>query len=591
MEKMLDKISCPQDIRKLSMGDLEKLAIEIRAFLITSISQTGGHIGANLGVVELTIALHHVFEIEKDKIVFDTGHQGYTHKILTGRKDDFKTLNQYGGMSRFISRAESLYDTIDASHAGTAISIAIGLALSNKQDCSESITIAFVGDGSLVEGMSFEGLNFGTALKLPLIIVINDNGMAIPPNVGGIKKLFTGNDSLEKAEAFFSGLGYNYVGVSDGHNLSNLVSAFTQARSFVKKGTTIVHVKTEKGKGLEIAKTHPYKMHFSMPFNPQTGEGASSTPDGKTYAVVAGNKLYSLLKENHDITILTPSTPYASGLDRCLSEFPDKTIDVGMAEQHALGMACGLALNNRTVFVCYQSTFMQRTLDQIIHDAGFMNLPVTIIAARSGFSGFDSHTHHGIYDISYLRAIPNLSIFYPGTSRDLEKIIEERSISAKGPMIILHPYELVRTNEMDFYSASDSINGIEIIGEGRDGFILSVGNTLETSIDVRDRLLKLGIEFGLANVRWLKPLPEKQIFQILSKTNRIVTTEENVIEGGFGSSIAELILDNEFSCTLLRNAIPNGFVRPGDKQHLSRLTKIDADSLMHKIKIKWKDLF
>ena len=591
MKNYLDQISKTQEIKNLSILELEKLSEEIRSFLLSSISETGGHIGTNLGVVELTIALHYAFNIKNDKIIFDTGHQGYTHKILTGRLNNFKTLNQLGGMSRFIARDESVHDIIDASHAGTAISIASGIALNYKRNGSKSIAIALVGDGSMVEGMSFEGLNFGSSTNLPLVIVINDNGMSIPPNVGGIKNLFSGEDSMEKAGAFYSGLGYSYIGVKDGHNINELINAFNQAKLDVKNKSVVVHVKTEKGKGLEIAKNHPYKMHFSMPFNPKTGEGASPTPTGRTYAVVAGEKIYSLLKKNHDITVITPSTPYASGLDKCLKEFPLNTIDVGMAEQHALGMACGLALEDKTVFVCYQSTFMQRAMDQIIHDAGFMNLPVTILAVRSGFAGFDSHTHHGIYDLSYLRAIPNLSIFYPGTSRDLENIIEKRTISAKGPMIILHPYEQVRIDEKDFFSDDNNLDGMEIIGEGKDGFIFSVGNTLETSIEVRKRLLNLGLEFGLANVRWIKPLPEKQILEILSKTSRIITTEENVLEGGFGSSIAELIIDNGVSCSLLRNAIKNGFVDPGDKTYLSKVTKIDADSLMQKVKNKWKELF
>ena len=588
MNHLLDKINNPEDIKNYSIAELELLADEMRSFLINSISETGGHIGTALGVIEPTISLHYVFNMPNDKIIFDTGHQGYPHKLLTGRKNLFNSLNEIDGMSRFLSRDESEYDLIDASHAGTAISIASGMSFIDKN--SNNFVIAVVGDGSLVEGMSFEGLNFGISKKKPLIIVINDNGMAIPPNVGGIKNLFSGEDSLKKSKSFFNGLGYNYKGIKDGHNIKDLISAFNEAKNLTKENPTVVHVKTEKGKGLKIASSHPYKMHFSMPFDPTTGEGSSPTPSGKTYAVVAGEKLYSLLQKNKDFMVITPSTPYASGLDKCLQDFPENVIDVGMAEQHALGMASGLALNGKSVIVCYQSTFMQRAMDQIIHDMCFMNLPITILSVRSGFAGFDNHTHHGIYDISYLRSIPNLSIFYAGTSRDLESIIENQIKNPRGPMVVLHPYEELRKDEEHYYSEDQSINNMEILKDGKDGFILSIGNTLGTSIKVCNYLSNHEIKFGLANVRWIKPLPI-EIEKLIKSSKRLITTEENVLNGGFGSSISELINDGDFDCSLLRNGIDDCFVKPGDKEYLSRITNIDEKSLISKIKHKWPDLF
>ena len=591
MSKFMDDIKCPDDLNDLSINDLKSLANEIRSFIIDSVSKTGGHIGTALGVVELTIALHHIFSMPKDTIIYDTGHQGYTHKILTGRKNMFKTLNQFNGMSRFIKRAESKYDIIDASHAGTAISIASGIAFENKLKKKSEYVIAFIGDGALVEGMSAEGLNYCVDKKLPLIIVLNDNGMAIPVNVGGIKNLTSGKDWEEKSKAYFNGLGYKYLAVRNGHDIGLLVDAFKNAKKMYKEGAIVVHVKTEKGKGLSIAKNHKYKMHFSMPFNPKTGEGTSPVPTGKTYASVAGKKLYNLLKNNKDMIVITPSTPYASGLDDCLNDFPERVIDVGMAEQHALGMASGLALRGLKPFVCYQSTFMQRVLDQIIHDVCFMNLPVTILAVRSGFAGMDSPTHHGIYDISYLRGLPNLKIFYPGTSRDLELIIEKRAKNPEGPMVILYPYDKVTDNEIGYYDKSKTIDHAQIIYHGVDGYILSVGNTLNTSFELIKLLKSNNLDFGLVNIRWLKPIPKKQIIDIIKSTKKIITTEENVIEGGFGSSIAELIVDNNLDCEILRSAITQNFVEPGDKIELEKETLIDSKSILRKMMEKWTELF
>ncbi len=591
MKSFLEQIKSPQDIKQYSIDELKSLASEIREFLISSVSKTGGHIGANLGVIELTIAIHYTFNLPEDKVVFDTGHQGYTHKLLTGRKALFETLNQLDGMSRFLCREESIYDIIDASHAGTAISIATGIATQCKADQINDLAIAFIGDGCLVEGMSSEGLNFGASTNLPLIIIINDNGMSIPKNVGGIYNLFSGPDWSNKSRFYFEGMGYGYIPIADGHDLDLIISKFKEAKTEVKDKSMVIHAKTEKGRGLPIAKDHPYKMHFSMPFNPQTGEGSSPTPAGKTYSVVAGEKLYELLKCGTDITILTPSTPYASGLDNCLIEFPDKTIDVGMAEQHALGMASGLALGKKNCFVYYQSTFMQRAMDQILHDVCFMDLPVTILAVRSGFAGFDSPTHHGIYDISYLRGIPNLQIFYAGTSNDLVSIIDMRANNPVHPMVILHPYESIRQDENDYINSKCKITEMETIFNGKDGYILSVGNTLGESIKLRNELYLNNVEFGLINIRWIKPLQYSQLVNILKNNKRIITTEENIKEAGFGSSIAEIITDEGLECQLLRNAICQGFVKPGNKDDLVKIAKIDYTSMLRKVKEKWGDLF
>jgi 1-deoxy-D-xylulose-5-phosphate synthase len=583
---LLDTIQKPEDVQKLSINDLSRLAEEIRSFLIESVSHTGGHIGANLGVVELTIALHYVLG-SREQILFDTGHQGYTHKLLTGRKNLFASLNQPGGMSRFLDRRESSYDTIDASHAGTAISIAAGLAQTHKLNGDDHCTVAFVGDGALVEGMSLEGLNFGTASDIPLMIVINDNGMAIPPNVGGISNLFSGADSLEKSKHFFEGLGYQYFGVEDGHDTAALVQAITDAREQVKNGAVIVHAKTEKGRGLALAKNHPYKLHFSMPFDPESGAGISPTPAGTTYGAVAGVKMHELMAKDEDMVILTPSTPYASFLDACFTDFPERTIDVGMAEQHAMGMACGLALSGKKPFACFQSTFMQRAFDQLIHDAAFMNLPVTVMAVRSGFAGLDSSTHHGIYDFSYLKAIPNLEIFYPASTRDLEEMIAYRTKHAEHPMVILYPYEAVSTHDAFIAEGFKNLDLPQEVHEGDDGLILFPGNCVDTAVELQALLAKSGYKYATAAIRHIRPLAEDWLVEKIQQYSRIVVLEENVLDGGLGSDIASIVVDHGLSSQVLRAGIPTTFASTGSKQELQVETGIDAQSILQKMQERW----
>ncbi|HFD33139.1 MAG TPA: 1-deoxy-D-xylulose-5-phosphate synthase [Gammaproteobacteria bacterium] len=582
LDKLLTEEVITSRIKDFTVDQLKALAAEIRSFLIHNISQTGGHIGANLGIIELTIALHYVFDLEKDKLLFDVGHQGYTHKLLTGRKALFSSLNSINGMSRFISSKESPYDILDASHGGTAVSIGTGIAYANKIDNSDSITVSIVGDGAFVEGMSFEGLNYATQNPLPLLIIINDNGMSIPKNVGSVNHILANKKS---ASNFFSAMGFNYFFIEDGHDLQSSIHVLEKAKASLQEKTTIVHVKTIKGKGLDIAKDHPYKLHFSMPFDPNDGTSVSPVPAGKTYTEVIANTLHRLMTDDKDIFVLTPSTPYASGLEKLLVDFPKNSIDVGMAEQQAAGMAAGLTMRHKKVFLCYQSTFMQRAMDQIFHDICFMNLPVTIISSRSGFAGFDSPTHHAIYDLSYLRGLPNLEIFYAGSSKDLQEIITHRCHYATKPMVILHPYESIRSDEHHYFR-KQKIEENEIIFTGADGYILSIGNRLETAITLRDKLRRYGQHVGVIHIRWVKPFKDESLLSVISKTPFIVTLEENVKNAGFGSIVSELITDNALATPLLRVAIDSDFTQTGDKEYLSTLEKIDCDSIITQLQKK-----
>ena len=589
--EVIDTIKKPADIKKMSIGQLNQLADEVRSFLINSVSKTGGHIGANLGTVELTIALHFVFDSPKDPIIFDTGHQGYTHKILTGRKKLFKTLNQYKGMSRFLTRSESIYDIIDATHAGTALSTAAGMAYSfmekrpkNKQSFSVNKVVVIVGDGSMVEGVNFEGLNFIAGTNLPIVIVLNDNEMAIAPNVGGIKNLTQGKGWKERSKKFFGGLGFDYLAVDDGHNLTNLINALKRAKRSRKP--IVVHAKTEKGKGLAIAKNHPYKMHFSMPFDPKTGQGASATIVGKTYAVIAAEELEKILKKDRKIVVITPATPYASSLDRLIKFFPERVIDVGMAEQHAVSMACGLALSGMKPVVCFQTTFMQRAFDQLLHDLAYMNLPVTILGVRSGFAGYDGPTHHGLYDLPYLKSIPNMQISYPSDSSQFRTLIRKRLANPVGPMIILHPYEPISDLEI-----KNSHGGAVVrLASARDGLILCLGNTLISTLGICETLNRdFQLKFGVACITSIKPLPVVKLSKLMRSVKRIVTLEEGTLMGGLGSSVANLIADNDIDVSLLRIGVNDQFISAGNKIECSKEAGIDEASVVKKIVARWFD--
>ncbi len=585
----LEQIKQPSDIRGFDRDELVQLASEIRQFLIASVSRTGGHIGANLGVIELTIALHYCFDIENEPLLFDVGHQGYTHKLLTGRQDAFQTLNQFGGMSRFLSRRESEYDMLDASHGGTAISIATGIAYAKRHSDVQQATVAIIGDGSLVEGMAFEGLNYAAENRLPLVIVINDNGMSIPPNVGGIHNLFTDENWQDKSRAWFEGMGFAYEPVADGHNLSELISAFHEARNLLRSHPVVVHVKTEKGKGLALAKDHPYKLHFSMPFDVETGAGISATLTGETYQGIVGDVLAELMRESDDVYAISPATPYASGIESLMKEFPDRAIDVGMAEQHAVGMAVGLAMRGKQVFSCFQSTFMQRAMDQLFHDLCYTGLPITVVVSRSGFAGFDGPTHHGIYDFGYLRVLPDLKIFYAGTKRDLRAILEQRARHADGPLIVLHPYETVPVDEDDYLPTEMApIDKPELIDEGDDGLIIAMGNRLQNARELKRRIRsEKDLDFSVVNLRWLKPLPETELLRLLKGKARIVTLEESVKEGGMGMAINQLVRDCRLECDVLVSAISSGFLPAGDKAELSLLAGIDTSAIMQRLTERW----
>ncbi len=586
--KFLAQELSPAVVKGIPAARLPELAAEIREFLISSVSRTGGHIGANLSTIELSIALHRVFASPRDRIVFDTGHQGYTHKILTGRRSAFDTLNTLTGMSRFVTRRESEHDVIDASHAGTAISLSTGMAFGLAREPGGGHVVAVVGDGSMVEGMCFEGLNYAATSNLRFVLLLNDNEMAIAKSIGGMRHLMTGESWIEQSRSFFSGLGFAYIPVADGHSIPDLLDALERAKALGIP--VVVHAKTEKGRGLAFAATHPYKMHFSMPFDPESGSGASPTVTGRTFGLAAADELADVLSKRADVVVITPATPYASYLQALAEAYPDRVIDVGMAEQHAIGMACGAALQGMKPVVCIQTTFMQRAFDQLIHDVAYMNLPVTVLGVRSGFSGYDSPTHHGIYDIPYLRSIPNFTILYPYSPDHMRSVIARRMAQPTGPMMILHPYEVLLPEEEISVpaGANDDILSLEA---GGDGNIICLSNTHLAARALRLRIhAETSLTFAVHCLGTIKPAPVDRLAAICASAPRVISIEESAMSGAIGALVAEVMADRKVKSELLRCGVPDMFVPAGSKAECRVAAGIDDAGLMRAVLEFWPEL-
>lgn len=574
------------EFKKSPRSTLKSLADEIRQFLIDSISETGGHIGANLGTIELSIAMHYAFTSPNDAFIFDTGHTGYTHKILTGRIEKFKTLNTYGGMNRFISRTESEHDFIEASHAGTSISIALGRALTMRNSGQSSWTVAFIGDGALSEGLALEALNHASVEKgIRLMIVINDNGYAISPGFGAIHEYLQSRKlGTDQSETFFTALGYKVIGPVDGHSIDDLLFAFEEAKA--SSQVCIIHAKTEKGRGLELAKSHPFKMHFSFPFNPETGASTLPAPV-QSYQDVAALAVGDCMEKDSTVMAITPSTLYATGLAGVFNRFPQRCFDPGMEEQHAVSMAVGMALSGSHPVLFYQSTFLQRAFDQLIHDVCFANQDILILTVRSGFAGYDNPTHHGIYDFSYLRCLPNMQIFYPKDARELYEMTTLSLTKLKGPVMIHMPYGPAPKQDIVRDQATLAIRCPELICSGKDGMIVAVGNKISSCEAVVVLMKDLGMSYGLINIRQLKPLPEIELLQLLGDVSHVVTVEEGILEGGFGSAISSLMHQHGLHAELLQIGLPCTFIEAGSNDELSAKYGLDPAGIVKQIMARW----
>lgn len=581
----LDELTAPQALHGRSTAALTDLAAQIRAFLLDSISRTGGHIGANLGTVELTVALHAVFDSPTDALVWDTGHQGYTQKLLTGRRGLFPSLNRYGGMNRFLTRTESDHDPIEASHAGTALSIALGLARGRRLAGDPGRVVAIVGDGALAEGITLEALNDAAVDAAPPILVVNDNGYAISPGCGGLHEALQDGG---RARRLFEGWGFACIGPVDGHDIAALLTALQAARA--ESRPVLVHVRTVKGHAWAPAEGHPFRQHFSFPFDPATGK-PSAPPPAPGYPDIAARAVERAMETDPRIVCITPSTLYATGLAKIFATWPERCFDPGMEEQHAMSMTVGLALAGRIPVIAYQSTFMQRAFDQLIHDVCFMNLPTLILTFRSGFSGYDNPTHHGIYDLPYLRALPNLSVHMPKDAHEADRMVTAALATLSGPTVIAMPYGPAPALDPDAAREDDTaIFRPQVLRDGGDPLILAAGHKVAAAAGAAAALAAAGHAAGLVNLRTLDPLDADWLAAAAGTASRIVTVEEYVLPGGLGGAVAEILADRDLQRPLLRLGIPLGFIEPGSNAELEAAYGLDAPGLLAAIARRWPDL-
>lgn len=582
---LLSKIEFPKDLRALSLDQLPSLAQELREFIIEVVATKEGHLGASLGVVELTIALHYVLNTPEDLLVWDVGHQAYGHKILTGRRTQFHTNRQLGGISGFPKREESEYDTFGVGHSSTSISAALGMALAAQLDGHWNRQhVAVVGDASIASGMAFEALNHAGVTNTNLLVILNDNAIGIDPSVGALKKYLTGVtlEQPPKSENIFEALNFNYSGPIDGHNLPILIKELERLKTV--KGPKLLHVITKKGKGLKQAEENQVTYHAPGKFNAITGDLAPKSTE-KTppkFQEVFGRTLVSLAALNEGVFGITPAMPTGSSMKLMMDAFPDRAIDVGIAEQHAVTLAAGLATQGKVVFCNIYSTFLQRAYDQVIHDVCLQNLKVIFCLDRAGLVGEDGATHHGIFDYAYLRCIPNLILFAPRNEIELRNIMFTAQQGLEHPIAIRYPRGRGRLMQWELPFETIKIGTGITLKEGSDLAILSIG-TIATHVDDAIQKINSPGHIGHFDLRFVKPLDEKLLHHIFQNYPTIVTIEDGVQMGGFGSSISEFATRNRYTNTLEMMGIPDVFPEHGTIDQLQEITGISTKKILEKI--------
>ncbi len=620
--KILDTVNYPHDLKKLNKAEKIKLAEEIRELVIQTVSNTGGHLASNLGVVELTIALHSIFDAPKDKIVWDVGHQTYVHKILTGRKDKINTLRKYKGLAGFPKVSESEYDTFNTGHSSTSISAALGMARARDIRKEKYHVIAVIGDGALTGGMALEALNDAGCSNTNMIVILNDNEMSIAKNVGGISNFLTrvrtrkwynnsnryvkkmvlkipkigngiirlvrkvkyGIKQLIIPNMLFEDLGFKYLGPVDGNNIEDVEEILKKAKDL--EGPILIHAITKKGKGYLPAEENPDKYHSTSPFEIETGKSKSAKKED--YSKVFGRKLVELAKENKEIVAITAAMKDGTGLTEFAKEFPERFFDAGIAEQHALAMAAGMARNGLTPVVSIYSSFYQRGYDQVIHDICLQNLPVIMCVDRAGVVGNDGETHQGIFDLAFFRLVPNVTIMAPKNFAELEQMLAF-AVNLKKPVVIRYP----RGGESNTHwenTAEIQLGKCEKIVEisAQKGqkcvTIVAIGNMVARAEEVRAKLKEKEIETEIINARFLKPLDEEAIVDSLTKTKYGITIEDETIIGGLGTAVKELIVDRGLrEVTLQSFAYPDKFIEHGSVAELEKKYGLDADSICESI--------
>lgn len=613
MEDILNNITNPKDLKKLNYEDKKELAEEIRSYIIDVVSKNGGHLASNLGVVELTIALHSIFDTPKDKIIWDVGHQTYVHKILTGRKNQMKTLRRLDGISGFPKTTESEYDCFNTGHSSTSISAALGMARARDILNENYKVIAVIGDGALTGGMAEEALNDAGASKSNIIVVLNDNEMSISKNVGGIslllgkmrtKNVYTkanekvrirmgnipkvGNkivkltsrikNSIKQifiSKMYFEDIGYTYLGPVDGNDIEAVEEILEQSKKC--KGPVLVHVVTKKGKGYKLAEKNPSKFHGTAPFDKKTGEVLKAK--SKDYSKVFGEKLVEIAKNDNRIVAITAAMADGTGLSEFKKKYPKRFFDVGIAEQHAIGMAAGMAKSGLIPVVPIYSSFYQRAYDQVIHDVCMQNLHVIMCADRAGIVGNDGETHQGLLDMASFSIVPNMTIMAPKDFKEFEQMIDF-AVNFNGPILIRYPRGgegnlKLKCNEKIVLGES------ELLKEGSDVTIIAIGKMVEKAVEVADKFSKIGVDAEIINARFLKPFDENKIIESIEKTKNVITIEDGFIKGGLATTVNELIAKNGIIDVNIKNCgYDDEFVKQGSVQELEQINGLDCNSIV-----------
>lgn len=580
MKNLLKHINSPKDLRQLSAEELPELAKELRQFIIEVIASKEGHLGASLGVVELTIALHYVYNTPIDLLVWDVGHQAYGHKILTGRKSEFHTNRQFKGLSGFPKRDESEYDTFGTGHSSTSISAALGMAIASQLKGEDRQHISVIGDASIASGMAFEGLNHAGVTTANLLVILNDNAIGIDPSVGALKQYLTNvKKGTQKQDNIFEALNFEYSGPVDGHDLKALVSELKRLKSI--DGPKFLHVITTKGKGLRQAEKDQVKYHAPGKFDAETGDIFTKNNEDlpPKYQDVFGHTLLELAKSNKNIIGITPAMPTGSSLKYMMEALPERAFDVGIAEQHAVTMAAGMATQGLIPFCNIYSTFLQRAYDQIIHDVALQNLPVIFCIDRAGLVGEDGATHHGVFDLAYLRCVPNLIIFAPRNEIELRNIMYTAQIGLEHPIAIRYPRGRgVTPSWKSPFEAIEIGTGVQL-EQGEGLAVLSIGaisNTVTEAIR--------GLNCGHYDMRFIKPLDESLLHTIFKTHSTLITIEDGVENGGFGSAILEFAATHRYKNDVVVKGIPDEFIEHGAIDTLQQLIGVSANELYKLIK-------
>lgn len=615
-EKLLDRINYPADIRELSLGELKILAEEIREYTIKTVEKTGGHLASTLGAVELTIALHYIYNTPKDKLVWDVGHQGYAHKILTGRKEKLDTIRQYKGLAGFLSAKESEYDAFGAGHASTSISAAFGIASARDHNKEDYKVVAIIGDGAMTGGLAFEGLNNAGHSRKQLLVILNDNTMSISPNVGAMRTYLTKivtnplynrvrdeiwrttgslptgkgitRKMLRKIEEslksfvtpglLFDEFGFRYIGPIDGNDMDLMVSTLENIKDI--KTPVLLHVVTKKGKGLHSAESDPVTFHGVAPNKKKTTKVTKTIP---SFQDTFGQIVCEIGRERKDTVCITAAMKEGTGLVPYSTEFQERFYDVGIAEGHAVTFSAGLAMQGIRPIVAIYSTFLQRAYDHIVHDVALQNLPVIFCMDRAGLVGEDGATHHGVLDIAYARCIPNMIVTAPKDGNELRNIMHTGLNHKDGPFMIRYP----KTSSFIFKENKKTeiipIGEWEVMQKGKDALILAVGSMVQPSLEVAQELANNKITCEVVNCRFIKPMDEKYLKSILKRFKNIITVEEGVLDGGFGSGVSSWLTDNNYSGKLKRIGLPNRFITHGNRDLLLKEVGLDTDSLLKSI--------